>query len=69
MIARLPGTIKAAPMPCNARMRISVWASGDSAHNSEVAMNRPIPARKMLRTPNTSPAAPPISTSADKNSM
>ena len=69
MIARLPGTINAAPMPCAARVTISIWASVDSAQASDIAMNTAMPVAKMLRTPNTSPAAPPSSTSAERNSM
>jgi hypothetical protein len=69
MMARLPGTMKAAPMPCAARITISISAFVASAQASDVAMNTAMPAEKMLRTPNTSPAAPPSSTSADRNSM
>jgi hypothetical protein len=61
--------MSAAPMPCAARMTISISASTASAQAAEVTMNRTMPVAKMLRTPNTSPAAPPSRTSADKNSM
>lgn len=69
MIESEPGTMNAAPIPCAARMTMSVAASGASAQASEVPMNSAIPAEKMRLTPSTSPAAPPSSTSDARNSM
>ena len=69
MIARLPGTMNAAPTPWAARSTISVPLSGASAQASDMRTNSAMPAPNTRLTPNTSPAAPPSRTSADRNSM
>ena len=52
MMARLPGTRKAAPMPCSARPTTS--AAGDAAipHHAEAAVKKTTPKRKTRLRPN-----------------
>ena len=68
MIARLCGTISAAPTPCTARAAISAPIPGASAQAAEASAKSRIPETNTRRRPNRSPAAPPTSSSAARNS-
>jgi hypothetical protein len=64
MIARLPGTSNAPPIPWIVRAAIS-WATVEaSAQPIDAAANSATPAENTRRRPNRSPAAPPTSSSA-----
>jgi len=65
MIARLPGTMIAAPMPCMARNAMSTPGPGAIAQASDETTNSAMPATKARRSPNRSPAAPPARMRAD----
>ncbi len=65
MIARLHGTMIAAPMPWMARKAISVLASGATAQAIDATTKSTMPAMKVLRRPKRSPAAPPTRINAD----
>ena len=65
MIARLPGTMMAAPTPCTERAAISEPGPGARAQPSDAAMKIPMPTTKVRRSPNLSPAAHPARMSAE----
>ena len=65
MIARLPGTMIAAPMPCTARAAISKAGPGATAQANDAATKSTMPATKVRRSPKLSPAAPPARISAE----
>src|SRR5258706_9669882 len=69
MMARLPGTMRAAPMPCSARNAISIRMLGASPQAIEPAVNTATPMRKMRLRPSRSPSAPPVSMSAARKSV
>ena len=68
MIARLPGTSSAPPMPCTARATISSSMLEARPHHTEAAVKSVTPIANMRLRPNRSPAAPPTSSNADRNS-
>ena len=51
IIARLPGTSKAPPIPCTARARISWSTFGDNPHQIEERVKIAMPIAKMRRRP------------------
>jgi hypothetical protein len=51
MIARLPGTSRAAPIPCIARAKINSLMSRASPHATEATANIAIPSAKTRRRP------------------
>src|SRR5260221_14248948 len=63
MMARLPGTMSAAPMPCKLRNPMRAAIFGASPHATEPAVNTATPIAKMRLRPNRSPKAPPVSMS------
>src|SRR5689334_21924631 len=65
MIARLPGTMNAAPAPWMARAAINRAGVGAGAEPIEAITNTPMPAINTLRSPNRSLAAPPSNSSDD----
>jgi hypothetical protein len=67
MIARLPGTSKAAPIPCKQRAMISWWMLAARPHAADAAAKIPTPIRNIRRRPNKSPSAPPARINADKS--
>ena len=46
MIARLPGTRNAAPMPCTARAAINIVGVGARPHRTDASVNTMTPPRK-----------------------
>src|SRR5258708_7321741 len=69
MMARLPGTMSAAPMPCKPRNPIRAAILGASPHATEPAVNTATPIAKMRLRPNRSPRAPPVSMSEATKSV
>ena len=69
MMARLCGTIIAAPIPCTSRAAISASTPGASAQPSEASAKTPVPSRNSRSRPKRSPAAPPTRISAPRNSV
>ena len=69
MMARLPGTISAAPNPCTARAMIRKPGFGATAQISDATTNSTMPSAKTFLRPKRSPAAPPISSSEARNSI
>lgn len=51
IIARLPGTSKAAPMPCTARARIRDSTVGERPSQMEARVKTAMPMAKMRRRP------------------
>lgn len=51
MIARLPGVMSAAPMPCSRRAAISNSVLGAAAQSPEAIVNHAAPITKMRRRP------------------
>ena len=66
--ARLPGMSNAPPTPCTPLAIISHRISGETPHNAEAVEKSTTPMTKTLRRPYKSPKAPPISSSAARNS-
>ena len=69
MIARLCGTISAAPTPWIARAATSQAVPGASAHAIDAPAKTSVPATNTRRRPNRSPAEPPTSRRAARNSV
>ena len=63
-IARLFGVSSATATPCSARPAMSHPSNGASAHATEAAAKRTMPAANTRPRPNLSPSAPPNSTRA-----
>src|SRR5437660_10919556 len=68
IIARLPGTSRAAPIPCTARARISDSTVGESPHQMEDRVKTAMPRAKMRRRPYRSPRDPPTRMSEERKS-
>ena len=69
MIASEHGINSAAPTPWMARARINCATVGDRPHQIDAAAKIAMPTTKMRRRPNRSPAAPPVKTNADRQSV
>ena len=69
MIAKEHGISNAAPMPCIARARMSWVVLADSPHASEAAAKTVVPMTNTRRRPKRSPAAPPVSRNAERQSV
>ncbi len=59
MIARLPGTSSAPPIPCSARATMSTSVFGAAPQITEAAVNDSSPKTKTRRRPKRSPSEPP----------
>ena len=68
IIARLPGTKNAAPIPCTARPIIRKRGVVAMPHQTDAAVNQITPIRKIRFRPNWSPSDPPTRISAPRNS-
>jgi hypothetical protein len=68
MIAKLPGTSIAPPIPCKARAMIRCRMSGATPHQADAVANRNTPTVNTRRRPYKSPAAPPSRISAARKS-
>ena len=69
MMARLGGTIKAAPTPWTTRLPIRLAGFGAKAQAIDAKANRTIPAANTLRRPSLSPIAPPASSNEPNMSV
>src|SRR5215472_2372374 len=67
IMARLPGTSSAAPIPCIERAPISSRMLEENPHQADAAANRNTPIKNMKRRPRMSPSAPPASIRAERN--
>jgi hypothetical protein len=67
MMARLPGTSSAAPIPWTPRATISGVAPRDRPQASDAAPNSTTPAANTRRRPKRSPSAPPTRIRADRS--
>jgi hypothetical protein len=67
MMARLPGTRKAAPMPCTARATISTRVDAARPQPIDAIVNSMTPARNVRFRPNWSPREPPTSVRLPRN--
>ncbi len=67
MMARLPGTRNAAPMPWSARPAIRAAGEVATPHKIDAAVKDTTPARKTRLRPNWSPNDPPTRISAPRN--
>ena len=66
MIARLPGTSSAPPIPCSARAAISTSVFGAAPQMTEAAVKEARPNTNTRRRPNRSPSEPPRMISAPR---
>ena len=64
MIANVPGSSSAAPMPCTALPAISTPVDGASPHASDATPNTASPVSTTGLCPRRSPMVPPASSSA-----
>ena len=68
MIARLPGTSNAAPMPCSARPTMRTSDVGAKPQTTDAAVNETTPNEKHSPRPSWSPSEPPTRMSAPRKS-
>src|SRR5215472_10298619 len=68
IMARLPGTSRAAPMPCTARATMRDSTVGESPHQMEDRVKTAMPRAKMRRRPYRSPRDPPTRMSEERKS-
>ena len=67
MMARLPGTRKAAPIPCSARPTMSTPGDVAIPQRIDAAVKNMTPKRNTRLRPNSSPIEPPTRISAPRN--